>query len=267
MLFRVGRTLLDNRNVRQAAREFARCAELAPDWLEPRLWLAASYLSASDFARAFAEAENIQTSLPPRDGEQLSQLLFCRTTALQGLGRTVEANACLGDFLREHRQEDDLLSAAAELYSENARPEEALLLLNSLIQHKPDSPQFLVRKAFAQLQLSRCDDAIDSLTAALSFAPPDTRLHRALASVLAGQFQAVRGDSQELLRAAGNTRNLLFGLGEIAWSKHDTNATIALYRQCLSSDTPGSSQYALVTKRLEQIGATYPGQRQQTLGR
>jgi tetratricopeptide (TPR) repeat protein len=122
----------------------------------------------------------------------------------------------------------------------------------------------LVRKGFAQLQLSRYDDAIESLTAALSLTPPDGRLHRALASVLAGQFQAALGDSQELLRAAGNSRNLLFGLGEIAWRKHDTNATITLYRQYLSSDTPGSPQYALVTKRLQQLGAASPAQPRQT---
>ena len=52
--------LIDAGLLRQSAAEFARSAELAPDWAAPRLWLAQTGMELHDFAGALKLAEAIE---------------------------------------------------------------------------------------------------------------------------------------------------------------------------------------------------------------
>src|SRR5208337_5325284 len=99
---RTAQALLPGGNYRQAAGEFARCEELAPAWAEPKLWLALSCIDRRDFAAALELTDRVRAAGPPQDPVGLAQLLVCRTTALQGLGRTNEAAACLASFLSQY---------------------------------------------------------------------------------------------------------------------------------------------------------------------
>jgi hypothetical protein len=45
----------------------------------------------------------------------------------------------------------------------------------------------------------------------------------------------------------------LFGLGEIAWRRQDTNAAIPFYQQCLFLGLPASPEGQLVADRLKQL--------------
>ena len=80
-LLRAAQTLLAGGNYQQAAGEFARCRELAPEWAEPKLWLALNYIVRRDFAGALELTESVQTSGPSQDPAVLARLLMCRTTA------------------------------------------------------------------------------------------------------------------------------------------------------------------------------------------
>ncbi len=254
-LLRAAQALLPGGNYRQAAKEFARCGELAPEWAEPKLWLALSYIGRRDFAGALALTERVQSAGPPQDGAGLAQLLMCRTTALQGLGRTNEAAACLESFLTQHRAHSDVLSTAAELLEQNRQFTKELAVLDELVSREPNDLKLLAKKGWCELQLARFDAAAATLTRVLARdrSNAEARLHRAVALFAAGQLEAARDDYQELLNRGPYAQNARFGLGAIARRQQDTNAAIDLYQEYLSNSVPGSPGYRAAAQRLKQL--------------
>ena len=208
-LLRAAQALVPGGNYRQAAEEFARCAELAPEWAEPKLWLALNYIDRRDFAGALELTEAVQSSGPPQDGTGLAQLLMCRTTALQGLGRTNEATACLESFISQYGGHADVLSAAAELLEHNGQLKKELALLNELLSREPNDLKLLATKGWCELQLARFDAATATLSRVLSRdqSNAEARLYRATARLGAGQLEPARDDYQLLLKT-GPTRRM-----------------------------------------------------------
>jgi len=242
-------------NFRQAAGDFARCGELAPEWVEPKLWLALSYIDLRDFASALELTERIQASGPPQDGAGLAQLLMCRTTALQGLGRTNEAGAYLESFISQYREHGDVLSTAAELLEQNGQYRKELAVLDEVVSREPHNLKLLVRKGRCELRLARFEAAVTSLTRVLARDRSDAeaRLYRATAFLGAGQLEAARDDYQELLKKGPYAQNARFELGAVALRQQDTNAAIKFYREYLSNSVPGSPEYRAVANRLKRL--------------
>src|SRR5205814_1536744 len=109
-------------------------------------------------------------------------------------------------------------------------------------------------------ELARYEAAIATLSAAVARGRLDenARLDLAIARLGAGQLEAARADYQELLKTTGQSRNALFGLGGVAWRKHDTNAAIEFYQQYLATGGSGSLQYLVASKRLKQLQGQPP---------
>ena len=254
-LFETARVLLGSGKPRQAIREFARCADLAPDWLEPKLWLAQGHVAVREFASALVLTDDIQAVGLPPDGPGLAQFLFCRATALEGLGRTNEAAACIESFVTQHPEQAEVLSMAAQLYLQEQQYQPALAVLERLLSREPHNPELLSNKGLAEMQLARYAAAITTLTTALALAPSNqvVRLNRAIACLRAGQLDAAQADYQQLLQTSPRSYKVLFGLGEIAWRRQDTNAAIQFYQQCLSLGLPASAERKLVADRLKQL--------------
>jgi tetratricopeptide (TPR) repeat protein len=257
-LLRTARVWLPGGNTRQALRGFARCVELAPDWPLPKLYLATSYLRLGKFARALELTDQIEIPDSGAGAAALSDFLYCRGAALHGLDQTNEADIFIQNFVDRFRDRDEVVSTAAELYTELGEPERALALLDELLKRNPNRTELLAKKGWFQLQLSQYDAAIATLTQALLSAPGDeeTRLRRAAAYLGADQLDAARSDYQELLRTTTYSQAALFGLGGIAWRQHDTAAAIQFYASFLSNGVPDSPQYALASKRFKQMTAS-----------
>ncbi len=246
------RVLLFEGNFRQAAVDYARCEELAPDWMEPKLWFAQNLVAIHYWDKALVETEKIQQSKEAMDGSKVAQLMFCRVSALQGLGRTNEATECMNGFVRAHHGENVVLATAVELCVRDRRFEAALALLDELLLREPNNPEWLSNKAYAQMAMARRKEAIESLTTAIALAPRNQvlRLNRALVLLASGLLDAALGDYEEVLQTAPNARPVLFGLGEIAWRKKDTAAAIKFCEEYLASGVPQSYEYGLVSNRL-----------------
>jgi tetratricopeptide (TPR) repeat protein len=133
--------------------------------------------------------------------------------------------------------------------------EQQLATIEELLKREPNRPEWLSQKGLAELQLSRYDLAIATLTSALSLAPTDenARLSRAIARLGADQLDAARDDYQQLLTSRTCSANALFGLGTVAWRKQETNAAIAFYRQYLTNAIAASPQVAVATTRLREL--------------
>ncbi len=252
-LLQTAQALRPGANYRQAAGDFARCTELAPEWAEPKLWLAWTYIELREFASAWELTERVQTAGPPQDGLGLAQLLMCRTTALQGLGRTNEAAACLEGFISQHRDQADVLATAADLLEQNRQWKKELAVLEAELSHEPNSLRLLAKKGRCELRLGRFAAAAATLTQALSGdeSNEETRFYRAGAFLGAGQLDAARADYQVLLQAGPYAQNARFGLAAVARRKQDTNAAIALYQEFLANSAPGSPGYRAAAQRLK----------------
>jgi tetratricopeptide (TPR) repeat protein len=256
-LFRTGRAFLANGNTRLATTALQRSTDLAPDWPPPKLWLAQSLIEQGSFADALKVADSIQSANMPQEGAGLAQLLHCRTTALQGLGRTNEIPALIDGFVREHGKHREALAAAADGYAQSGLHEQQLATIEELLRREPNHPDWLSKKGMAELQLGHYDAAIATLTTVLSLTPTDenARLSRAIARLGADQLDAAREDYDVLLNSSANSANALYGLAAVAWRKHDTNAAITLYGQYLSNAIPGSLQVTVAIERLRELGA------------
>jgi tetratricopeptide (TPR) repeat protein len=254
-LSRTGRVMLFSGNTRQAAAAFMRCAELAPDWMPPKLWLARSYLRLWDFAEVVKLTDRIQGSGQHLGAAGLAELLDCRATAMRALGETNEAVACIEDFVSRYGEQSEVVASAADLYAASGQLERELALVEELVKRDPNNPDLLVHKAVTLLRLARYDDAAATLSKALFLSPSDEAalLYRAIAYLGAGQLDASREDYEQLLRATGNSKLALFGLGAIAWRKHETNAAVDYYEQYLSNAIPGSTQFKIASQRLKEL--------------
>jgi tetratricopeptide (TPR) repeat protein len=254
-LFESARVLLAGGKPRQAIEEFARCAELAPGWLEPKLWLAQARVAAREFASVLQVTHDIEAAHQSLAGSELAQFVFCQAAALEGLGRTNEVAACIEGFVSRHSEEPEVLSVAAQLYLRTGQYQPALAILDRMLTREPGNPELLSNKGLAETELRRYDAAIATLTGALSLAPsnPVVRLNRAIANLRAGRLEAAEADYHALLKAAPNSYKVLFGLGEIAWRKQDTNAAIRFYQDCLACGSGVSAERKLVADRLSQL--------------
>ena len=254
-LFISGHAFLGIGNYQQAADVFARCAELAPQWVAPKLWLTQCYLRLQDFDRALEVTHAVEISSQAPEATSLAELLYCQATALRGQGRTNEAAARLEEFTTRASNRRDVLGKAADLFAQSLQFDEELILLEGLLQSEPDRQELLRRKGLAQIQLQEYAAAISTLSRALSLDPADNeaRLNRARAYFESGQLEAAWADYQALLSTANEARNALFGLAGIAWRKQDTNAAAEFYEQYLAKAAPQSREYAVAAERLRQL--------------
>ena len=256
-LFRTGRLFFAAGFSRQAANEFARCAGLAADWPQPKLWLARSALELGEFSQTLELTAAIEATAPPREPGALAQLLQTRAAAFRALGQTNEAAVCISDFVAKYGQHREVLLAAADAWEQAGRFDAELALLDQLLRREPERTDVLVLKGSALLKAGRYDDAITVLNAALSASPSDeqARLCRAVAFLGAEQLDNARADYDLLLRGQ-NVQDALFGLATVAWRKQDTNTATRLYRQYLTNATPGSLQYKIAAERIGQSKAS-----------
>ncbi len=254
LLLRTGRILMTGGNPVQAAEAFARSIALAPNWVAPRLWLADVCNDLNEFTTALDMTSQV-LNLAEQPEEALPQLLYCRATAMQQLGQTNAAAACIEDFRSKHAGNTDVQLAAAELYARNLRFDDELRILQELLKRDPGQPELLAKKGLAQLQLAQYDAAVATLSQVLATDPynDDARLQRALAYLGTEQLEAARGDYNHLLKTTNAVQNALFGLGTIAWRQHDTNAASQFYQQFLKKAAPASPQYLEASDRLRKL--------------
>ena len=252
VLFEMGKALLETGNSRQATAAFARCSELAPNWTEPKVWVALGLLDLRRYTDALDLSDRVAAAAQVEDANTLSKLLLCRTTALQGLGRTNDSRAGVEAFAQQYRDRKDVLSVALDLFSQNAQFDPALALVSHMLTNDPANLRLLAKKGWIEVELSHYEAAIRTLATVTSRAPADenARLNLAIAKLGAKQFDAAQADYQQLLTVTKNSRNALFGLAGIAWHKHETNTAVNLYQQYLSNGVPESAQYALAVQRL-----------------
>lgn len=254
-LLHVGRMYLTAGNPHQARERFARCSELAPDWIAPQLAQAQCLNMIGRPAEAVAKTADLLASgsadnLP---GVALAQLLQVRTGALRRLGQTNEAAVFIEEFAAKHQATDEVVATAADLYSAAGQFDAEVRWRSRLVQRDPKRIDWLVAKGHAELRADQFATALKTLDVALVLDPGNAvaRLSRAIAALAVDEVNTAQRDFQALLQNSDYVANALFGLGGVAWRQRDTNAMIAYYEAFLTNRLAATQQAALARQRLK----------------
>ncbi len=261
-------------NYRQAVENFARVEALAPDELAPRLWLAHLYNMKGLPDQALNEVRKIYArpdlfGSPPTD---YADILFVETSAHLLKGDTTAAAAAVNKALDGAPSDDYLRSMAVRAYLRynycsnaislveqrlKARPNDtnwlavasqayiqagdytnALDRIDRDLNLLPQNPTALCNKGFVLIRMRAFDKAIPPLKEAVAMDSTNVnaRLNLAVAYLGADQLEPAKATYLSMPKQVAHIFPVLYGLGEIAYRQHDTNAAIGYYQACLSNN-------------------------------
>jgi tetratricopeptide (TPR) repeat protein len=242
---------------RQAVAPFERVRQLEPDNMAARLWLAQCYLASRLSDRALGLLRE------PLEHPEKFSLAATDSTQFNILGAAAyfqKNNNARGIQLLEteiSRQptNDILLVTAVQVYLRRGLFTNAMTIIDRQLQAAPEDPTWLFGKGFASIQVKKYDDAIASLTSLLSIQPTnnDALFNRAVAYLQSGQLDAARADYETLHQSFSNSVQVAYGLGEIAWRKHDTNEAVNNYEVYLAGANTNTAEATNIIQRLHEL--------------
>ena len=252
----------ENLLIRQAVMPLARVCELDPNYLPVRLLLAQIYLISRLPDRALEVLHEPLThpekfSLTDSNSIELNILAagacFQETNFAQG-ARLLESE------INRHPDNKDLLTATVQAFVMRGLFTNALAVLDRKLKLAPDDPTALFGKGYVCIQLHAYDDAIAALTRVLAIQTnnPDARFNRALACLDSGQLDAARADYRQLQQTYTNSFPVAYGLGEIAWRKHETNEAIRNYKIYLANANTNTAEATNIILRLRELEGHSP---------
>jgi len=128
-------------------------------------------------------------------------------------------------------------------------------IINRKLQDTPDDPTWLFGKGYASIQTKSYDDAITTLTHLLSIQTTnnDALFNRAVAYLQSDKLDDARADYEKLGQTFTNSFQVAYGLGEIAWRKHETNEAIKNYQAYLTTANNNSAEATNIIQRLRAL--------------
>ncbi|MGD0744564.1 MAG: tetratricopeptide repeat protein [Verrucomicrobiota bacterium] len=252
----------DNLLVRQAAAPLARACELDPDYLPVRLLLAQLYL----FSRLPDRA--LEVLHDPLTQPQKFSLTDSNSAGLNVLAAGAylqKTNLAQGTRLLEleitrHPGDNDLLGATVQAFVTRGLLTNALAITDRRLAAAPDDPAGLFEKGYVYMQLLDYDDATAAFTRVLALQTNNTnaRFNRAIAYLDSGKLDAARADYRQLQQTFTNSVPVAYGLGEIAWRKHETNEAIRNYKVYLANANTNTAEATNVILRLRELEGHSP---------
>ena len=256
--FEIGVALAEqNGFFRQAVNPLERVRQLVPDNLAARLWLAQIYLASRLPDRAL-DALGDPLAQPERflpNATNSIQLNICAAAAYFQKTNLLRGTALLETEIARHPDNNDLLIAAAQAYASRGLFTNALAVIDRKLRLTPDDPTWLFGKGYASIQAGAYDEAITALTRLLALQTnnTDALFNRAIARLKSDQLDAARADYQALQGTFTNSFQIAYGLGEIAWRKHETNEAVKHYRLYLTTADTNTAEAKAILQRLQEI--------------
>ena len=247
---------------RQAVAPLARVRELEPYNLEARLTLGQIYVKyhlpdrALEILRAPLEQPD-KFSLGKMNKTQLNVVTAAAFFQKNDFARGM---SLLEDEIALHPADDDLRSATLQTYLIHGLFTNALELIDRKLRLAPDDQTWLFNRGYVSMQLKAYDDAVDAFTRVLAMQTnnPLALFDRALALLDSGQLDAARADYKTLRQSLTNSYQVAFGLGEIAWRKHETNEAIKNYTLYLAYANTNTAEATNVIQRLRELKGHSP---------
>jgi len=251
-----------NKLVRQAAARFARVRELVPDNLAARLWLGQIYVISRLPDRALEALHDpieqpARFSLTKTNATELNVILAAACLQKNELAR---GTRLLETEITLHPTDDNLRNAAVQAYVLHGLYTNALALINYKLRLVPDDPAWLFNQGYVFMQLKAYDDAIAAFTRVLATQTTNSSalFDRAIANLNSGRIDAAQADYKTLQQSFTNAFQINYGLGEIAWRKHETNEAIKNYELYLTKAGTNTYEATNVILRLRELKGHSP---------
>ena len=247
----------DNKFFRQAVAPFTRVRQLVPDNLPARLWLAQCYLASHLPARAL-DALREPLEQPERFSlttTNSTQLNILAAAAYFQQNNNARAIRLVETEISRQPTNDGLLVIATQIYVRLGLFTNALAIIDRKLQANPDDPAWLFGKGYASIQIKDYNSAITALTHLLAIQTTnnDALFNRAVAYLQSDRLDAARADYEKLQESFTNSFQVAYGLGEIAWRKHETNEAIKNYELYLATARTNTAEATNIVERLKAL--------------
>ncbi|MDR3456493.1 MAG: tetratricopeptide repeat protein [Verrucomicrobiae bacterium] len=255
---RAGFQFTQNGFFRQAAKEYTRVRQLAPNDLFTRLQLAQTYLVNHLPDRAL-EAIHDPLDRPAKFGlndDNSTDLNILAAAAWFQKNEVAAGSRLLEKEVAHHPDNEVLLKATTQAYFMHGLYTNALHVINLKLARTPDDVVWLSGKGYASIQIGAFDDSIKAMTHILEIQTndPTARFNRALAYFQSGKLDEARADYTILQSDHTNTFQIAYGLGEIAWRKKENAEALRNYQIYLANAPTNAPEFKTVRERVAQLG-------------
>ena len=252
--FGLGLVWARNEYYRQALASFTRVCQLEPDNLPAHLWLAQLYGFNHLPDRALKTVQNIRDQ-PGKfflDATNQIQLGFIEAAAYFQKDDLARGTQLLQAEIARNPTNNALLTTATQFFVAKGLYTTALAVIDSRLRNLPDDPDWLFSKSYVCLQLKDYNRAIPVLTQILAQQSDNSTalFNRAIAYLSEGKLDEALADYEKLNRTFTNSFRINYGLGEIAWRKHETNNAIKYYKLYLANANANTAEASNVVQRL-----------------
>jgi len=137
-------------------------------------------------------------------------------------------------------------------------------MVQKQLEVHPNDLTALVTEGYAYLQMGEFENAIPPLTRVLELETNATEVHysallnRGIAYLRSGKLQESLHDYEVLQKAFPTAFRVYYGLGDIAYQKHDTNSAIRNYQLYLANTSTNTDEARFVIARLKELKAHTP---------
>lgn len=257
-----GAVFLQGNLIRQAAQYFDRTRQQAADDMNSRLWLARLYLNYNKPDQTISAIEEIRQIAHriPQTYTNLGDLFALEAAAYLTKNDDVTAQKIVATNLAAYPGNFTLIASACKAFADNGRHTNALELTEQLLRIEPENVSCWINRGCFLLEQPDYDRAIASFSHALTLETNNYRavLYRAIAQVRAGSYEAAIKDYETVQRQYPKETSVDFGLGEIAYRRHDTNTAVRYYESYLKNAPANTGEAKAVTERLNELKGIKP---------
>jgi tetratricopeptide (TPR) repeat protein len=257
-----GYLYLQGNLLRQAATSFDRARQQAPNDVTSRLLLGQLHLTENlpdQTIRMVDEIRQIITRVPGLQ-TNLTDLFTLEAAAYLVKGQDETAQTIIDSNLAKAPDDFTLLASSCKAYADNRRYPKALALTERMIKVQPENVAAWINRGCFQVELTNYAGAIESFTTAMNLQTNNYRaqFYRAIAALRADNFGTAQQDYEAVQRQFPKEPGIFFGLGEIAYRRHDTNAAILNYEGYLANAPTNTPEAKVVSTRLNELQGITP---------
>jgi tetratricopeptide (TPR) repeat protein len=255
--FGVGQFFMANGLYRQSAQQFYRVTDLVPGFISAEIALANIDTALGRYDQALSRVADIRASRIFTNLTVLGRTELDLVDAAVWLGKSdlVQADQRIAAILAANPTNLSVMDRVFSLHIGKQRHTNALDLVQRQLELAPNNDRYLVNKSYLWLQMGLFSNSIPVLTQVLTKDSDNfqARFNRAIAYLNTAQLDEAREDYEALEEVAPENAQVQYGLAEVAWRQHRTNATIVHLSNYLSNAPPGTAEAKLVEARLEEL--------------